>query len=247
MDRIIKECDVIVHLAASTLRTSLVNPKRTVNINVSGTMNILEAARNHGVKKVIYSSASSVYGIPQYLPVDEDHPKNPTTVYGVSKLSCEHLLRVYNTLYGMSYLIFRFTNVYGPRQRVETGGLIPVVLTRMLKGEEIFVYGDGSQTRDFVYVEDVVNMITQAVLNEEFKNETFNLGSGKQTSIIDVINGCSSILKIQPKLIHKPEEGGERKGFQADMNKCMKSFGVIPDTPVDEGIRETANWISENI
>ena len=105
VDEMIEGADIVIHLATSNLRTSLKNPKRNIKINIGGMMNILESCRKFNVKKVIYSSASSIYGIPEYLPVDELHPKNPTTVYGVGKYTGEHLLRVYQQLYGIDYFV----------------------------------------------------------------------------------------------------------------------------------------------
>lgn len=247
MESIIEGTDTVIHLAASTLRTSLRNPKRNVKINVNGTLNILEAAKNHGVKKVVYSSASSVYGVPQQMPVNEEHPKNPTTVYGVTKLAGEHLLRTYNKLHGIDYFIFRFTNVYGPHQAVETGGLIPVVMARLIKGEEVFIYGEGNQTRDFVYVGDIARLITKVALDDNIRNQTVNGGSGTQTTIKEIIEMCSQVLDITPNLVHKPEEGGERKGFQADMTKCKKVVGNIPETSLEDGLMLTAEWIKATI
>jgi UDP-glucose 4-epimerase len=243
VDTVVKNSDIIIHHAVSNLRTSIKNPKRNVKININGTMNILEAARKYDIKKLIYSSASSIYGVPQYLPVDEEHPKKPATVYGVTKYMGEHLIRVYQEIYGLNYFILRFTNVYGPYQHPDTGGLIPVVMSRMLKNQEVYVYGDGTQTRDFVYVGDISDLIYKVVINDNLKNEIVNAGSGINTTIKTVIESCAKVLKIKPDLIYKSQEEGERKSFQADMTKCKKIFGKIPNTPLEEGIRKTAEWI----
>jgi len=240
-----RDVDIIVHLATSSLRTSLHNPRRNVRINVEGMINILEAARKNDVRKIIYSSASSVYGIPKYLPVDEEHPKNPTTVYGVTKYTGESLIRVYHSLYGIDYFIFRFTNVYGPYQYPESGGIIPVVMSRILNGDEVIIYGDGSQSRDFVYVGDLVRLIREVIENKTIKNETVNAGTGKNTTILDVVEYCGKVLNLKPKIVFKEREGGERKAFQADMRKCKKIFGWIPSIPLEVGLRKTAIWIKD--
>ena len=245
VSQLVDNADIVIHLAASDLRTSLRNPKRNVRINIDGTTNILEAARKHNVQKLIYSSASSVYGIPQYKPVDEEHPKRPTTVYGVTKYMSEHLIRVYQELYGLDYFILRFTNVYGPYQHPDTGGLIPVVISKMLKGEEVYIYGDGSQTRDFVYVGDLAESIYKIIVNAALKNEIVNAGSGVETTVKEVIYICAKVLNIEPKILYKPQESGERKGFQADMTKFKRIFGVVPNTPLEEGLKKTAKWIKE--
>ena len=201
------------------------NPKRNIKINVQGTINILESARKHDIKKVVYSSASSIYGIPEYLPVDENHPKKPATIYGVGKYTGEHILRVYYELYGLNYFVMRFTNVYGPYQHPETGGLIPVVMSKIIKGEEVTIFGDGSQTRDFVYVGDIAKLTTKLVTEENIKNSIVNVGSGENTSILDVAKFCGEVLEIEPNFVFKKQEGGERKEFQASLKKCDEIFG----------------------
>jgi len=244
LDRVLDDVEIIVHLAASSLRTSIENPKRNVRVNVDGTLSVLEAARKHGVRKVVYASASSVYGVPQYTPVDEGHPKLPKTIYGVTKHAGEHLVRVYHELHGIDYFTFRFTNVYGPQQHPSTGGLVPVVLARMHEGKPVFVFGDGMQTRDFVFVGDVAHFVARAVEELDKANELINLGSGIQTAIIDVIKLCADVLGVAPVIEYKQRESGERKGFQADVSRCRKIFGEVPDTPLREGLRHTAEWLS---
>lgn len=244
LDRVLDDVEIIVHLAASSLRTSIENPKRNVRVNVDGTLSVLEAARKHGVRKVVYASASSVYGVPQYTPVDEGHPKLPKTIYGVTKHAGEHLVRVYHELHGIDYFTFRFTNVYGPQQHPSTGGLVPVVLARMHEGKPVFVFGDGMQTRDFVFVGDVAHFVAWAVEELDKANELINLGSGIQTAIIDVIKLCADVLGVAPVIEYKQRESGERKGFQADVSRCRKIFGEVPDTPLREGLRHTAEWLS---
>ena len=239
--------DVVIHLATSNLRTSFSNPKRNIKINVQGTINILEAARKNGVKKIIYSSASSIYGIPQYLPVDEEHLKKPTTVYGIGKYTGEHLLRVYQELYDLDYFVLRFTNVYGPHQHPDTGGLVPVVMSKIISGEEVTVFGDGSQTRDFVFVKDIADLVHQIVKNDNYKNDIVNAGSGTNTSILEVVKTCGKVLGTEPRIVFKPQEGGERKAFQADVSKCREIFGRVPDTTLEAGLRNTAEWIKTEV
>jgi len=235
--------DVVVHLAASNLTTSLRNPRFNVEGNIGGTMSILEAIRKHDIRKIIFSSASSVYGIPQYIPVDEKHPYRPTTVYGVCKYSCEHFLRVYHELYDIDYFIFRFTNVYGPKQYTASRGLIPNVLKKLINKEPITIYGDGSQTRDFVYAGDIAEFVFRA-LEDDVKNDTVNLGSGKDTSIMDIVKISSEFVGTEPKIDFKPQESGERKNFTADLTKLKQLFGKTPQTEIREGLKKTYEWFS---
>ncbi len=247
LDRILDNISVVVHLAVSTLRTSIKNPKRNIRVNINGTLNILEAARKHGVGKIIYASASSVYGTPQYVPVDEDHSKLPSTVYGITKYTSEHLLRVYHELHGIDYFILRFTNVYGPKQYPSTRALVPVALNKIHAGETVQIYGDGSQTRDFVYVRDLVRMIADVVGDEEKRNVIVNAGTGKEVSILEVIKTCGKALGIEPKLEFEEQEAGERKRFCADETKCNQIFGYAPDTSLQEGIKLTADWFRTSV
>lgn len=241
---LVEGADVVIHLAVSNLRTSLRNPKRNVKINVQGTLNIFEAAKKAGVRKVIYPSASSTYGAPKYTPVDEEHPKYPTTIYGVTKYMGEHLLRVYQELHGLNYMAFRFTNVYGPWQGPDTGGLVPATMARILKEEPVVIFGDGSQTRDFVYVGDLADLIHKAVVTPSLQNTVVNAGSGVQTSIADVVKACGRVLGMTPAITYKPQEGGERGLFEADMRRCRELFGQLPGTPLEEGLRQTAEWFT---
>ena len=247
LDRALDGIDVIVHLAVSNLRTSIENPGLNVRVNVEGTTNLLEGAKGHDVRKVIYPSASSIYGVPQYTPVDERHPTLPATVYGVTKYTGEHLVRVYQEMYGIDYFVFRFANVFGPKQHPSTGGLVPTLLTRMHQGLPVTVYGDGMQTRDFVFVEDVAHFVARAVEEPDKANETVNLGSGVQTPVIDVINACAETLGIDPTIEYKQQESGERMGFQADTSLCRDLFDEVPSTPLLEGLRTTVEWFRSGV
>jgi len=241
--RAVEGADYVLHHAVSNLRTGREDPVKNIQVNVWGTTNILEACRKHDVKKIIYSSASSVYGTPEYRPVDEKHPKRPTTVYGTTKYAGEHICEDYNRTYGQDYFVFRFTGVYGPHQHPRTGGLVPMVLSRMLKGEEVTIFGTGSQTRDFVYVGDLSTLILKAVNDDNVKNDVVNAGTGVETSIKEVVDTCAKVLDLTPNIVHKEVEQGERKGFQADMTKCGAILGWVPDTPLEAGLTKTAEWV----
>jgi len=247
VDTLIENTDIVIHLSTSNLRTSLSNPKRNIKINVQGTMNILEACRKYSVKKIIYSSASSIYGIPKYVPVDEKHPKTPSTIYGVGKYTGEHLIRVFNQLHGIDFLVLRFTNVYGPYQHPSTGGLIPMVMSRIINREDVTIFGTGEQSRDFVYVKDLGRLIFEAISDESIKNEIINAGSGVNTTILQAAKLCGKVLEIEPNFVFKPQESGERKDFQADLSKCKKIFGKVPDTSLESGLKKTADWIKKII
>lgn len=247
LDPILEGVDTVVHMAVSDRRTSLTDPKLNVKVNASGTLNVLEAAVKHGVKKIIYTSASSVYGTPKYVPVDEDHPKDPTTVYGASKFAGEQLCRVYQKLHDLDYIVLRFTNVFGPKQYPHTKTLIPIVIDRIHKGETISIFGDGSQTRDFVYVGDVGRLCMDVINDNKKKNTEVNIGSGKETSILEIIQTCGEVIGTEPVIEYKEQEAGERAAFCADLTRCKEVFGYMPDTPVKEGLAPTVEWFRKSV
>jgi UDP-glucose 4-epimerase len=247
VSKVIKDCDVIIHLAASPLPFSLENPKLNARINVEGTLNIMDAAREHNVEKIIFSSASSLVGEVKYNPVDEKHPCNPKTPYAVAKYCIEHYLRVYEELYGLNYLIFRFFNIYGPWQYPESNALVPMVLNKILKGEEVLVFGDGSATRDFIYVGDAAEFFIKAIQKEKIKNEVVNLGTGVPTAIKEIIDLCGEVTGKTPNLVYKDARPGEIANFSADVTKLKKLFGEVPKTGVKEGLEKTYVWLKEEI
>lgn len=242
--KVVKDADVIIHLAASSLPTSLKNPLLDARINIEGTLNILDAAREHGVDGIIFSSASSLVGDVKYNPVDENHPRTPRTPYGIAKLACEHYLRVYYELYGLNYLIFRFFNIYGHWQYPKSGALVPMIYKKLTTTGSFDVFGDGSQTRDFVFVEDVTEFYLKA-LKSRIKNEIVNLGTGRATSIKEIVKISGELLGIEPKINYLPPRSGEIGNFVADTTKLKRLFGYVPQTSLRSGLRKTYEWLKE--
>lgn len=241
---VLKGSQVVIHLAASPLTASLGDPLKDVETNINGTLNIMEASREEDIELLVFSSASSVIGTLQYNPVDESHPCAPRTPYAASKLACEHYLRIYKELYGLNYLIFRFFNIYGPWQYPESGGLIPTIISRLLNEERITIFGDGSATRDFVYVEDVTQFYCLA-LEKKVKNEVLNMGTGVGTSIADIVRIASEVLDMEPDIEYKPGREGEIDNFYADTDKLERIFGSKPSTDLKPGIEKTYQWFCE--
>ena len=242
--KVVQGADTVLHLAASPLTVSLQNPRQNMKINIEGSLNILDAAREVGVKKVVFSSASSVVGEVRYNPVDEAHPATPKTPYAVAKRSMEDYLRVYQEIFGLNYLVFRFFNVYGPWQYPQSGALVPLIYAKLTKGEPFTIMGDGSATRDFIYVEDVVDFIMQGV-RKDVKNDLVNLGTGKPTSVMDLVKLSSSILGVTPNLVYKPKRPGEIDNFTADTTKLQRLFNKTPSTSLDDGLQRTFNWLKQ--
>lgn len=242
VERVIKDTDIIIHLAASPLPFSLEKPKLNARINIEGSLNILDAARNNGIKKVIFSSASSIVGEVKYNPVDEKHPCFPKTPYGVAKYAMEHYLRVYQELYHLDYLIFRFFNVYGPWQYPESKAVIPMVYNKLNTEGSFTIFGDGSQTRDFIYVGDIAEFFVKAAKNN-VKNEILNMGTGKATTIKEIVHDAGNILGISPKINTLPARPGEIGNFVADTTRLKELFGSVPQTQLKDGLVKTFEWL----
>lgn len=230
--------DVIHHLAAQPLIICRDKPQRAIDVNVKGTINVLELARKCNAK-VIFTSASSVYGIPLKNTVNESAIIQPVSIYGATKASAELLIETYHKLYSIDYFIFRFTNVYGPGQKE---GVIPNFIDRIKSGEPIIISGTGKQTRDFVYVDDVIHFLRYA-MEQDKKNMTINLGSGIATSIIELAELCTEVSGKDITIIHRPVEQDERWGFCAELTKLKDVFREAPMISLKEGLKKT--WESE--
>lgn len=246
VDEVIGDVDSVAHLAAHPLPASTENPKLNAEINIIGTLNVLDAARKHDVEKVFYSSASSLIGEVQTVPVPEDHHARPQSPYGVAKHSVEEYMDVYQNLYDLDYLVFRFFNVYGPYQHPESGALVPVVLSRLAQDKGVFVTGGGDQTRDFIYVRDITRFIREG-LEGDVANEVVNMGRGTETAIIDAIHEMSDIVGVEPDIDYREERPDEIDDFYADTTKCERLFGHVPDTSFEDGLRETYEWMQTEL
>ena len=243
VEKTVKDFDVVVNLAAHSLVSSLEGIIENARINIIGLLNVLEACRKNNVKKIIFTSASSMIGNPQSEKVSENHPALPKTAYGITKLTSEHYLRLYKELYGINYVIFRFFNIYGPYQK---NGLIPSLYNRITKNESLTVFGKGDQIRDYVFIEDVIPFFDKAISVTVGDNSIFNIGTGKGTSINQVIEILSKILNNKPEIQFKSELPGEIGNFVADTTHLKSTFGEIPNTSISEGLKSTVCWLKEN-
>jgi UDP-glucose 4-epimerase len=244
VDVLTNDVDAIIHLAASPLVVSLEKPMENMKVNLEGTLNLLESCRKKDVDLLIFSSASSVVGELKYNPVDEEHPCVPKTPYAAAKLASEEYIRVYGEIYGLRYLVFRFFNVYGPWQYPESGGLIPSILNRMVNGDSITIFGDGSATRDFIYSVDVAKFCADA-LEKGIHGGILNMGTGKGTSISAIVQLASEVTGIKPNIERKPARKGEIDNFYADVKNLQQTFGSAPSTPVKDGLNKTYEWLKE--
>jgi len=234
--------DVVIHHAAQiNVRTSVEKPVYDGNINVLGTLNVLEKMREYNVKKIIYaSSGGAVYGEPKYLPVDENHPINPLSPYGLSKYCGEEYIKLYNRLYGIEYCILRYANVYGERQDpMGEAGVISIFVDKILNNQQPVIFGDGNQTRDFVYVGDVAKANLMAL---NWKNEIVNIGTGKEISVNELFNLISNELNYNGNPIYDKPRDGEVRKIYLNIDKAKK-LGWSSEYDLKEGIRSTVEWI----
>ncbi len=244
--KVVDDVDVILHLAASPLLASIKDPRLNMKINVEGTLNILDAARDSGVNKIVFSSASSVVGEVRFNPVTEDHPCFPKTPYAAAKKACEDYLRLYYDLFGLNYMIFRFFNVYGPWQYPVSGALIPLIYEKLTSKAPVTIYGDGSAARDFIHINDVADFIIESV-RRDVKNELVNMGTGKPTSIMDLVKLSSEILNTKAILDYKPKRPGEIDNFVADTGKLESIFARKPNISIEDGLGNIFSWLDKHV
>jgi UDP-glucose 4-epimerase len=240
MDRV----ETVFHLAASVGNTrSIQHPLVDSAVNVLGMVNVLEAARCGGIDKVVYSSSAGIFGELKTLPIAEDHPQDPDSPYGVSKLAAEKLCLVYNKLYGMHNVCLRYFNVYGPNQRYDAyGNVIPIFANRILKRQPLTIFGDGEQTRDFVNVRDVAAANIQAGATPG-GGGVFNIGSGTRISINKLAKLIQDAAGVEVGTCYGPPRKGDVRDSLADISAASRMFGFVPKVSMEEGLREYMSWI----
>ncbi len=245
VDELVANADVVYHQAAQAgVRASVEEPKTVNEYNVDGTVNVLEAARKHDVERVVVASSSSVYGKPEYLPYDEDHPTTPVSPYGVSKLATEQYARVYNEIYGLPTVSLRYFTVYGPRMRPNMA--FTNFVSRCLHGEPPQIYGDGEQTRDFTFVEDVKRVNEQLLTDDSADGEIMNIGS---TDTIDILTLAEVVRdEIDPSLEIEFTDArkGDAEHTHADISKANELLGYEPTVDIREGAQKFIEWYRAN-
>jgi UDP-glucose 4-epimerase len=242
-----QECQVILHLAASVgNKRSIDHPQTDSEINVLGTLNVLEAARANKIHRVVFSSSAGIFGELKTLPIAEDHPQDPDSPYGTSKLAAEKMCLVYNKLYGMHNICLLYFNVFGPHQRYDAyGNVIPIFSNRLLKHEPLLIYGDGEQTRDFVNVRDVANANIKAALSSDVKG-VFNIGSGTRVSINELARLMQKTSGEEAVIQYGPPRPGDVRDSLADISAARKSLGFEPEVDFYTGLSEYWSWIRQD-
>lgn len=242
-------CDRICHLAAAVGNVrSIEKTVEDSEINVLGTLNVLEAARKNKINKIVYSSSAAIFGEPQKLPMDEEHPFSPDSPYGVSKLAGELQARCFAKLYGMDIICLRYFNVYGPNQRCDAyGNVIPIFSTQKIRGKPMIIYGDGEQTRDFVHVEDIAQANFLGATRPNVGG-TYNIGSGYAITINELTKLFNETTGGKPVPVEyiSPRKG-EVKHSLAKIEKAKKVLGYSPKYTIHIGLKGYWQWITANV
>ncbi|RYD30484.1 MAG: NAD-dependent epimerase/dehydratase family protein, partial [Verrucomicrobiaceae bacterium] len=236
--------DAVIHLAARAgVRPSISDPKLYFTTNIDGTFNLLDACRHHGVKRFVFASSSSVYGINEKVPFSESDPVERTiSPYAATKIAGEHICSNYSHLFGIHCACLRFFTVYGPRQRPD---LAISKFTRAIReGQPIDRYGDGSTARDYTYIDDIVEGVLAATAHtEESAFEIFNLGGSATTTLAELISLVEDAVGRKATIRQLPDQQGDVPRTYADVSKAHRVLGYEPKTPIREGIRKYAAWL----
>ena len=237
---ILKDVDYIFHEAAQAgVCFSVKNAMKTHENNATGTLTLLETARNSDIKKIINASSSSVYGKVHYLPFDEKHPTCPVSPYGISKLMAEHYCRIYEELYGLKSVSLRYFTVYGPRIRPDLA--INIFTSQALKNEPLIIFGDGNKTRDFTYIDDIIDANMLAIKNG---SGVYNVGGGHRVSIQELAEKVIEITHSSSQIIYKEPVPGDVIHTSANTDLIRKELGWNPKTTLEEGLMRYIEWVS---
>ena len=239
--------EIVFHFAAQIdVRKSIDNPMSDAEINILGSLNLLENCRKVDIKKFIFiSSGGAVYGDTDVIPTPESQPENPESPYGITKMTIEKYLCFYKKTFGLNYTILRPANVYGPRQDSRgEGGVVAIFCDKILKNEEIRIDGNGEQTRDFIYVKDVVNAGVMSM--EQEKNEVYNIGTGIETNVNEILEKIRELTSSNCKGIHDLAKSGGQTRSCLDFSKARQELGWQPEYDLEKGLKETIEWFKKN-
>jgi UDP-glucose 4-epimerase len=249
VERAVRGVEVVFHQAAMrSVPRSVEDPLGANDHNVNGTLNVLEAARRHRVRRVVYASSSSVYGDRPELPKREDQTPAPISPYAASKTAGEQYAAVWTRLYGLATVGLRYFNVYGPRQdpASQYAAVIPRFILRALRGRPLEVHGDGHQSRDFTYVDDVVDANVLAAAAPEAAGEVFNVGCGTRVSLLDIIARLEALLGRPLRRRHTRPRAGDVAHTLADVEKAKRLMGYASRVDFDEGLRRTLDYFRDS-
>jgi len=235
---------VIHHAAQIDVQHSIKDPLFDAQNNILGTINLLEMAKEYEVEKIIYASSAAVYGEPDYLPIDEEHPIKAMSPYGISKHTPEHYIKMYNELYDLKYTIFRYANVYGPRQDPKgEGGVVSIFVDKMLAKDRPVIFGDGEQTRDFIHVYDIVKANLLAL--ETGDNILVNISTESRDSVNDLVEYLNLILPYNLEAIYEEARKGDILHSSLANGMAKELLGWKPDYDFKAGLKQTVEYYSK--
>jgi UDP-glucose 4-epimerase len=240
--------EVMIHFAAQMdVRRSVADPAADAQVNVVGFLNLMEAARQHGLRRVVFSSTGgAIYGEQDFFPADESHPCRPVSPYGVAKFATESYLYFYRAQYGIDYAAMRYANVYGPRQDPHgDAGVVAIFCGRLLENKPVTIFGDGEQTRDYVYVGDVVRANVAAV--SAAVTGPINIGTGIETSINHLYRTLAGVAKSGQAAAYAPGRPGEQKRSAISAGRAERELGWKPQVTLEEGLRRTYEFFQQHI
>lgn len=250
LTRAARECEVVFHIAAEIfVQHTIENPVESAEINTIGTLNVLEAARQNRARRVVLSSSCAVYGNPVHLPVTENDPAAPLSPYAVQKLTAEQYATIYSKLYGLEAVSLRYFNVYGPRQDSSSpySGIISVFLNRAINVQKPIIHGDGEQSRDFIYVRDVVTANLIAADQTGISGEVFNIGTGQQITMNKLCLEVGSTAGVDLAPFYEPKRKGDVRASAADTNLAEKKLGFKAETNLTVGLAKTYQWYMKRL
>jgi UDP-N-acetylglucosamine/UDP-N-acetyl-alpha-D-glucosaminouronate 4-epimerase len=246
--RAVAGMDYVLHEAAiPSVPRSVKNPVESHRANIDGTLNVLIAARDAKVKRLVFAGSSSVYGDTPTLPKHEDMPTNPLSPYALHKLVGEQYGRMFTRLYGLETVTTRYFNVFGPRQDPGSpySGVISLFITALLEGRQPTIYGDGEQTRDFTFVANVVDGVLRAAETPGVGGEVFNIATNGRVSLNGLLATLNGIIGTDLKAIYGPARAGDVRDSQADITKAERALGYRPIATFKEGLRQTVAWFRQ--
>jgi nucleoside-diphosphate-sugar epimerase len=241
----VRGCELVLHQAAlPSVPRSVQDPLTSSEVNVTGTLNVLLAARDEGVRRVVFASSSSIYGANPELPKREDLLPLPMSPYAVAKLAGEGYCRSFHEVFRIETVSLRYFNVFGPRQDPlsQYAAVIPNFITALLAGEQPVVYGDGEQSRDFTYVENVVEANLLAMTADGVAGKLFNVAAGQRTTLNQLLEYLGALIGRAPDATYDPARPGDVRHSQADIGRARRELGYSPSISPEEGLRRTLSW-----
>ncbi len=237
-----KGCDVVFHMAAQVGNVlSLQNPQESMEINAAGTINVVNVCRENKIRSLIYSSSCAIFGETKRTPIDEAHPLNPVSPYGVSKLAGEQICIALGSYHDIKACCLRYFNVYGRNQRFNPyGNVLPIFAERVKAGKELVIYGDGEQTRDFIDVRDVV--AANILAFERQAAGVYNIGTGKASSVNELVKCVKEASGREINVVSKPPRAGEVRNSVANISKAKKELGFSPKITLKQGVKDYFEW-----